>query len=272
MLRSSAPLRARRLRHRGGLAWPRTPRDHAGLALARRAEANVHLLCSVPRRAGSLHLVARHSRRPDRERSEAPRAAHLLRAHLFGTGPARAHHQACRRRGAQGAARHLAQPEPRREPARDRGGAQARPPASRRGRGFHRRQRGAAQGRALCRQHRGLHGRGEAPVRPSRHLCRCVGVLAQGARARLGGRLRDHPYPALLGGRSRRGFRGGRPCARDQGEASGEVRRQGDLDRGGRLAERGADARGRAALSRQSGAGSERRGGGGQGRKAGRSI
>ena len=101
-------------------------------------------------------------------------------------------------------------------------------------------------------------------VRPPRHLCRCLGVLAEIARARFGGRLRHHPHPALLGGRSGRGRGSGRPCAGDQGEASGQVRRQGDLDRGGWLAERGADARRRAALARQPGARVKRRRGGGQ--------
>ena len=41
---------------------------------------------------------------------------------------------------------------------------------------------------------------GEAPLRPSRHLCRCLGVLAEGARTRSSRRLHHHPHPALLGG------------------------------------------------------------------------
>ena len=153
--------------------------------------------------------------RADRERFAAPVGAHLLRAHLFGYGAARADHRARRAAGPQGAARHLARAESRREPPRDRGGAAARPPASRRGQGVHRRQRGAAQGRAARRGDQGATGGGEAALGPPRHLCRCLGVLAQVARACLGGRLHHHPHPALLGGRSGRAPRTRSPmCGR----------------------------------------------------------
>ena len=102
--------------------------------------------------------------------------------------------------GLQGAARHLARAESRREPAGDRGGAEARPAHPGTVAGHHRRQRGSAPRRARSRQDQGLSRRGKAALGASGHLCRCLGVLAEGARARAVRRLRHHPYPALLGG------------------------------------------------------------------------
>ena len=112
---------------------------------------------------------------------------------------------------------------------------------------------------------KGYFDGGEAPVRPPRHLCRCLGVLAEVARAWFCGRFRHHPHPALLGGQSGRASEAVVHVREIRGEASGQVPRQGDLDRGGWLAERGPDARRRAALAVKSGARLERRRRGGQG-------
>ena len=63
---------------------------------------------------------------------------------------------------------------------------------------------------------------------PARHLCRRLGVLAEGARARSCRRFRHHPHPALLGGRAGRGDGGRRACARDAGEGGEDFCREGD--------------------------------------------
>ena len=195
-----------------------------------------------------------HSRRADRRGFAAPLGAHLLRPDLFGQGGAGADHAARRGPRPQGAARHLARSEPRRQSPGDRGGAEARPPPSRHGQGSHRRQRDAAQGRARSRDGRDLSRGGQAALGTSRHLCRCLGVLAQVARARLGGRLHHHPYPPLLGGRSGERERRRRPCAGGPRQSAGGLPRQGDLDRRGGLAERRTDARRGAPLPGQPGA------------------
>ena len=92
--------------------------------------------------------------------------------------------------------------------------------APRYGEGAHCRERDPAQGRAPASERQGLSRGGLEALRAARHLCRCVGVLAQGARACRGCRLRDHPHPPLLGGRSGERRGGRRPCARRSANVS----------------------------------------------------
>ena len=228
----------------------------------------MHLLCAVPWRPGAVHLRAPHSRPADRRGFAAPLGADLLHPHLF------------RQRATKGASPSSRRPSVSRS---------CKGSGSDADRADNRREVEAAL--ELARKHPAtikalIVGnetllRGELPadeikarlkevrgaLRASGHLCRCLGVLAQGARARRRHRLRDHPYPPLLGGRS--GSRAGRrrPCAGGPNKARSRVPRQGDSDRRGGLAEPGPDAARRSALAGEPGALPERRGFARQGRE-----
>ena len=118
----------------------------------------------------------------DRGRSGAPVAAHLLRPHLLRRQGAREDHEACRASQSEGAAGDLA-----RARTAPRTGARSRRRCT-----LARRYPGVVEAfivgnealaawRALPRAHQGL-SRGGAPARRlARDLCRCVGVLAEGA-------------------------------------------------------------------------------------------
>ena len=99
--------------------------------LGRRREANLHLLCAVPWRPGALHLGPPHSRRADRR--DLKRLSPLtscVRTYSATGAQGRVTRLAGQAR-LEGPAGDLARAQPGRQSARDRGGAPARPPASR---------------------------------------------------------------------------------------------------------------------------------------------
>ena len=101
---------------------------------------------------------------------------------------------------------------------------------------------------------RGHHPRGEGAGIAAGHLCRRLGILAALQRPAERGRLRHHPYPAVLGGFSDAGLACRRPCRRHPQKGRGRHSQQGNRHRRSRLAERGPHARGRAAVAIEPGA------------------
>ena len=160
---------------------------HADLARARpdrsRRQGPMRLLRAVPRRAVAAERMDPYRGRPDRAGSAPAQGDHRLRPHLFDGERARpgAGDRSPDRR-AEGAPGHLALQQPHQEFRAGRARHSPFQGFPRNHHQHHRRQRSAAARRDDDRGPRLHHPLGEGAGQRARHLCRCLGVLAQESR------------------------------------------------------------------------------------------